>query len=210
MANKREKERREKINAAAMYKKNVNKILPFYIVSAVICVITLLFYFLNWTYIYNYGIAQKVEVGASGFSFSIAAVTGKYSSTDKVYGNLAVPFYYYAKSYCEKIGVFTILSLVFIIASAGVSFAVFFTKKQWLALISIGLCVAGAAMLFVSFGIALSMKNSRILPVYCGGNPKCSIRSLTIIPALIALCGAAVEIYAMIRYVALKKEYEAK
>ena len=198
MANKREKERREKANAYAAYKKSTEKILPFYIVSGVICLITLAFYFLRWTYIYNYAIKKKVEVSVSGFSFSLAALTGKFTSTDKVYGNLAVPFYYYANSYCKQISVFTLLSLVFVVASAVISFAVFFTKKQWLSIFSIVSIVFGAVMLFIAFGIALSMKNSRIIPIYCGGNKNCSIRSLAIIPAIIALCGAAVQIFAAI------------
>lgn len=50
---------------------------------------------------------------------------------------------------------------------------------------------AAGISLVVSFITALSMNRSDILPVYCSSNPACSIRSYTVIPAVILLAAIA-------------------
>ena len=106
MANKKEKEKRARENVALQYKKSAGKLLPFYGWAIAVSLVVVICYFLNWVYVYNsdYG----VEVKASGFSFISAASADNYSSADKIYGDLAMPFYYYAKASCETLGAVTL------------------------------------------------------------------------------------------------------
>ena len=193
MANKRERERREKENILVQKNKAKEKILSFYLVSAGIGLVAILFYFFNWVYIFNTTQGVGVEVGCNGFNFLIATLTGKFSSTSKVYGDLAVPFYYYAAKYCKTLGVVTLISIVCLILSIGFSVAAYFTKKQELS-------IGSVVLLIVCFTVALSMKDSDILPVYCSGNPRCSIESLAILPAIVVCGMLAVQCVAAIKY----------
>ena len=61
------------------------------------------------------------------------------------------------------------------------------------------------AMSIASFIVALSMKNGTILSRYCSGNPACSIKSLIIIPALLALISSLPSAIACKKYFAVKK-----
>lgn len=200
MANKRERERREKENILVQKNKAKEKILPFYLVSAGIGLVAIRFYFFNWVYIFNTTRGVGVEVGCNGFNFLIATLTGKFSSTSKVYGDLAVPFYYYAAKYCKTLGVVTLISIVCLILSIGFSVAAYFTKKQELSIGSVVTSLGAVVLLIVCFTVALSMKDSDILPVYCSGNPRCSIESLAILPAIVVCGMLAVQCVAAIKY----------
>ena len=90
MINKKTKKSEKAL--AKQYKISIDKLMPYYNGAIILSLTLILCYFLNWVYVYNtdYGI----EVKASGFSFIIATLSGKFYSTDKIYGDLAIPFYY--------------------------------------------------------------------------------------------------------------------
>ncbi len=205
MANKREKEKREKENLFNQYIEARDRILPLYLVAAIICAVSILGYFFNWVYIYNSNPSVGVEKGVSGFSAVINALTlNKYTSVQPVYGDMNI-FYYFAKGYCVPLASVALITLCLTIVSSALCFVIYFTKKQDLSLISALFTIASAVMTIICFGIALAMNGSRILPEYCSGNPLCSIRSLAIIPALVLVAAAAVLGVAVVRYFVLKK-----
>ena len=205
MANKREKERRAKENLLNQYKESRDKILPMYLIAAIICAVSIFGYFFNWLYIYNSSPNVGTEIKVSGFSAVINALTlEKYTSANKVYGDMNV-FYYFAKSYCVPFASVALIAFILTVISAVLCFFVFFTKKQELSFISVIFTIASAVLTIVSFAIAVDMKNSRILPEYCGGNPRCSIRSLAIIPALVMIVSAVVQGVAVVKFFILKR-----
>lgn len=205
MANKREKEKRAIQNKQNAFEKQCKQLNVFYIVAICISAVMLLCYFFNWVYIYNTSAGVGIEVRVSGWSFSVAALSGKFTSSNKVYGDLAVPFNYYARLYCEKLATVTLISLITAILSLGANIFLLIKPKHIFSAVPAVLSLASTILLFVCFGIALSMKNSDILPVYCSGNPACFIRSLAIIPAIVALLSTAVPTYIFIRYLKIAR-----
>ena len=205
MANKREKERREKENLLNQYKESRDKLLPFYLASAIICAVSIFGYFFNWLYIYNSSPNVGTEIGVSGFSAVINALTlDKYTSANKIYGDMNV-FYYFAKNYCVPLATIALVALILTVISTVLGFVIFFTKRQELSLISELFTIASAVMTIICFGIALSMNGSRILPEFCSGNPLCSMRSLAIIPALVLVAASVVQGIAAVKYFILKR-----
>lgn len=205
MANKREKEKRAIQNKQNAFEKQCKQLNVFYIAAICASAVLLLCYFFNWVYIYNTSAGVGIEVRVSGWSFSIAALSGKYTASDKVYGDLAVPFNYYARLYCEKLGTVTLISLILAILTLGANIFLLVKPKHVFSVAPAILSLANTVFLFVCFGIALSMKNSDILPVYCSGNPACSIRSLAVIPAIISLVSAAIPGYVFVRYLKIAR-----
>jgi len=208
MANKREREKRARENIALQYKKSAGKLLPFYGWAIAVLAAVIICYFFNWVYVYNsdYGI----EVKASGFSFIAAALSGKYSSADKIYGDLAMPFYYYAKTSCETLGAVTLTAFILNVLAVIVLVIVRMTKLQGLSFVSVAFSFISSVMLVVAFIVALGMKNDKILSVYCGGNPKCYIGSLSILTALVSFAGTAIQSVGAIRFLLLNFNLKKK
>ena len=203
MANK---ENREKNRQSSLRQKNeqnfqlvCKKLLPFSPIAIGVIVFTLLLFFVPWTNIYNTDIYGS-EVSVSGWSYLIASITGHYASVSSVYGDLAVPFYYYAESYVVSLGTWTLLAGIALILSLAVQIVATARKSPVLHIPSAVLSILAAVFLIIAFASALSMKNSDILPIFCSGNPACSIRSSAIAPALFAIGAAVLSIFASIRY----------
>ena len=205
MANKREREKRNLNYLLNTYKKEKNGLLAFYIWSAAILAVAVLCYFFNWVYVYNS--ASGIEVKVSGFSFIAATLSGNYSSTDKIYGDMAVPFYYYAKQSCLNVGGVTLAAGILNVVSIAVLIAVIITKLHSLSYVSVISSLASFVLLIVAFVFALGMKNDDILSVYCGGNPKCSIESLAIIPALVTAAALVVQCFAALKLFKAQMQY---
>lgn len=208
MANKRVKEKRTADNKLAAYEKERSVFLPFYIISAAIAAVAILFFFLNWVYVGNtdYGIEVKV----SGFSFVAAALSDNYTSTDtKIFGDIAVPFYYYEKATCEALGTLTLITLIAVIGAIALLIVTRITKKQWFGFIALPLSLLSCVLLFVVFKTAVGMKNGSILPIYCSGNPACYIGSLAIIAAITLLASTALQGYTSIKYILCVKKYKS-
>ena len=193
MANKRTREesiRREQERIRQEKEQGAKKLyagLKYYSIAALVGTMAILLLFLgNWVYIYNTDIGGS-EVAISGFDCFFAGLTGNYTSTDKLYGDMAVPFYYYAASDCIDLSVITVVSMALLVLLLISQLVTVVSRKYVGHLISLFLGLLLAVMLIVCFIMALGMGDSKILSIYCSGNPACSIRSLAIVPALVAL-----------------------
>ena len=158
--------------------------------GAIVGGVLLLCYFFGWSYVFN--TSYGVEAGVNGWNYIIACFTWKFKSTGALYGDISLPFNYYAKYYVRVLCVMTTASLAVLIAFIIVnSFNIRTYNKK--------IEKACAALLYVLAGIflgcivtALSMNGSKILPKYCSGNPKCSIATLIFFPFFITLITAIV------------------
>ncbi len=128
-----------------------------------------------------------IEVSANGFNLAFAAVSGKFKSSSHLFGDVSVPFYYYARAYTRILGVISLLTLFATIALAVATYINVYKGSTKFGMINMAGCFVVAGLFFASFVVALTMNSSDIVPIYCGGNPKCSIGGLTIIPAAFAI-----------------------
>lgn len=206
MANKRERDKIIQKNLTDKYNKALNKQFPYYVAGLVALAVAIVCYLFNWVYIYN--TASGIEVKVSGFSFLISAITGKYTDASKIYGDIAVPFFYYAETYCKQVGILTLITAIVHILALASCIILVATKKHMLSFVSSVLSLVCSVLLFVVFVCCLSMKNSEILPVYCSGNPNCFIRSLVIISAITVFCGAVLQIIALVKTLMLTFYYK--
>lgn len=212
MANKRTKAANElkemeriRETKAALFRAASKKLTIFPIVALCCTAIIACLFVLDWANIYNTTIAGK-EVSVSGFNCLWACLTGNYSSADAAYGDMAVPFYYYAKGYCENLGVLTLIAAILLILSAISQIVASFTKKPIVNVVSLALNLLLAVVLIVCFIVALRMNDSQILPKYCSGNPACSIKSYVVIPAVFALINVVLHGIATFKYIQYKYE----
>lgn len=207
MANKRAREENVKRDKERRYELAKKEIYPLEIVACIIAVIVVLLFFLNWAYVNNTDVG--VEVKVSGFNAFIAGITGDYSSPSSEVGDMAIPFYMYAKSYSESLGLLTVVALFSAAATLvlGVINAVFalLKKNRILNYPLAATSLVTAVLLILCFITALSMKDAQILSVYCGGNVKCSIGSLAVIPAVLSVAVTVLAVLQIVKSVKIKK-----
>ena len=173
--------------------------------GVVLCIVALITFLMNWSSIYNTTISGN-EVSVNGFQYFLAGLTGDYKNPS--YGDIAVPFYYYAKDTVELLSIFTVISFICLIVTIISACIVVATKKHALSVISAVGALFTGIFLCVCFGIALSMSSSKILSVYCGGNPACSIRSLAIVPAIFCLVSGVIFAVSAIKYYFAKTDLQ--
>ena len=156
----------------------------------IIGAVLLLCYFFGWSYVWN--TSYGAEVTVNGWNYIIVCFTQKFKGTGALYGDIAVPFNYYAKYYTRVLSIMTVVSLgvliVFIVLSA-------FNIKKFHAKLEKVTIIVLYALAVVYLGCiitALTMNGSKILPKYCGGNPQCSIATLAFFPFFITLITAIV------------------
>lgn len=171
---------------------------PLNISLIIIVILILLSYIFSWATIYNtdYG----YEVGISGFNVLYAALTNNFTGTESLLGDMSVPFFYYAETYCKSLASLTTISFFLTILSLVVAIVTLGTKKIQCHFVSVVVNAVLVALYILCFTGGLAMKDSKILPIYCSGNPACSIQSFAIIPAIISLGAVVVSVYALIRY----------
>ena len=159
----------------------------------------LVFFFFGWCYVYNkdYG----VEVNCSGWNFICMSFCWNFKSTEKVFGDIAIPFYYYAQYHVIILEILT--TVIFYLTIVLIALAAFNLKKANHKITSVFMVVSiiYSAFLLAAFITALAMNGSKILPKYCGGNPKCSVDSLIIFPFLLSIA-------IMITNIVLKKNLD--
>ena len=165
-----------------------------------------IFFFFGWCYVYNtkYG----VEVNCSGWNFICMSFCWNFKSSNKVFGDMAVPFYYYAKYYVIVLEVIT--TIIFYLTLILVALAAINLKKNSRKITTIFMVVSiiYSVTLLAAFITALTMNGSKILPKYCSGNPACSIQSLIIFPFLLSVAIMIINIY--LRAKLNKQEIEQK
>ena len=153
--------------------------------TLVLTAILFLSFFFGFCYIFNtdYG----VEVGVNGWNLICMSFCWNFKSSALVFGDIAVPFYVYAKYYTIILTIS--MTVVFYCTLAVFILSIINIKKQKYSFskIVLVLTIFSTIFLLLCFIVALTMNNSRILPKYCSGNPACSIHSLAIFPFFISL-----------------------
>lgn len=145
----------------------------------------LIFFFFGWCYVYNkdYG----VEVNCNGWNFICMSFCWDFKSPNKAFGDMAVPFFHYAKYYVIVLEVMT--TIIFYLTLALIVLACLNLKKtrRIITTIFMFISIVYSVALLAAFITALTMNGSKILPGYCSGNPKCSVDSLIIFPFLLSI-----------------------
>jgi hypothetical protein len=152
--------------------------------------VLLLCYFFGFSYIWNTGYGSEASV--NGWNYFIACITWRFKGTEPVYGNLAVPFNYYAKYYVRILAVTTTVSLAVLIAYILMSAFNIKTFHKKLEVATMVILYILAFVFLVCIVVALAMNGSKILPKYCNNNPQCSIATLAFFPFFITLITAIV------------------
>ena len=199
-ASARDRRRMEELRRAReeAYETALKKLSPLLLSVLLVGVLVLALSFCDLAYIHNTDVGREVSV--SVWSYALATVSGSFSSPAAVFGDIAVPFYYYAETGTVLTG---ILSLVLVIAALALAVlsAVVFLKRKY-DLLPLLLFAAGVTVLLLvgSLISSLALNGSQILPVYCSGNPACSIRSDAYFPLLAGIAVLTVAIIAAVKY----------
>ena len=145
----------------------------------------LIFFFFGWCYVYNkdYG----VEVGCNGWNFICMSFYWNFTSPNQIFGDMAVPFFHWAKYYVIVLEIIT--TVIFYLTLILIALACVNLKKanRKITTVFMVISILYSVALLAAFITALTMNGSRILPKYCGGNPKCSVDSLIIFPFLLSI-----------------------
>lgn len=196
----REKRRYEDLKRAReeQYKHALSRLSPLILSVFLLSILLLALFFCDLSYIHNTDVGREVSV--SVWSYALATVSGSFSSPAAVFGDIAVPFYYYAETGTVLTGILSLVLVIAALALAVLSAVVFLRRKY--DLLPLLLFAAGVTVLLLvgSLISSLALNGSQILPVYCSGNPACSIRSDAYFPLLAAIAMLTVAIVAAVKY----------
>ena len=144
-----------------------------------------IFFFFGWCYVYNkdYG----VEVNCSGWNFICMSFCWNFKSANKVFGDISMPFYYYAKYYTIVLEIMTTVIFYLTLALAALAGINLKKPNRKLTTAFMVVSIIYSVLLLAAFITALTMNGSKILPKYCSNNPKCSVDSLIIFPFLLSI-----------------------
>ena len=196
------------LNQKKLQHEAVMKSMPKYcLVGFILCLVGLALFLVPWAEIYNTDI-PGVEVTTNGFSFLAAAVTGDYTSTEAIYKDLAVPFNYYAESWCYRMGLATLAAGIALLIGLLVQLVTVLKKAYVLNFLAAVAGLLSGVSLLVVFFVGTTMKNSDILPIYCSGNPACSIHTYAFVPAIALLLMGIINIPAFISYTKAEKDWK--
>ena len=196
----REKRRYEDLKRAReeQYKHALSRLSPLLLSVFLLSILLLALFFCDLSHIHNADVGREVSV--SVWSYALATVSGSFSSPAAVFGDIAVPFYYYAETGTVLTGILSLVLVIAALALAVLSAVVFLRRKY--DLLPLLLFAAGVTVLLLvgSLISSLALNSSQILPVYCSGNPACSIRSDAYFPLIAALAVLSVAIVAAVKY----------
>ena len=196
----REKRRYEDLKRAReeQYKHALSRLSPLLLSVFLLSILLLALFFCDLSYIHNTDVGREVSV--SVWSYALATVSGSFSSPAAVFGDIAVPFYYYAETGTVLTGILSLVLVIAALALAVLSAVVFLRRKY--DLLPLLLFAAGVTVLMLvgSLISSLALNSSQILPIYCSGNPACSIRSDAYFPLIAALAVLSVAIVAAVKY----------
>ena len=203
MANKKTLNERIKADKQKRLNASMKKLNVFPIIGAAVTALVFLLLLVKWACIFNTDIKGN-EVQITGYNTLFAAFSGKYSVAKDAYGDMAVPFFYYAPKYCKTLGALTIAAFIATALALAAQIFVAISKKHVFNVAPACFNVVAGALYIACFIVALTMKNSDILPVYCSGNPACSIKSYAIFPALVSFSAVVPSCIATFKYFTLK------
>ena len=179
------------------------KLDPLPVIAACCLLLALVLMAASWAEVYNTDI-NGPEVKVSGFSFALAGITRNFSSASKAYGDMAVPFYYYAETYTVKLATEALIAGILLLVGIGTQILARL-KGAALNVPAAVVSLLAAVMILVCLFTARAMNGSDILPYYCNSNPACSIRSYAIFPAIFAFIAAGFNVFACVKYFQARK-----
>ncbi len=198
MANKKQREINIREEKERKYKQAIKRHRLFPAIGLAVTVMVILLFLVDFGAVYNSDMGKN-EVKISGYNCVVAGICGNYDGTEKSIGDMAVPFNYYAHDYVKPMSIITAFAFFVVLLVAVLQIAMTATNRHGLAIPTAALSLVAAGLLIAAFAIGTSIRSSRILPVYCGGNPVCSIHSHAIFPALFALGNVATSILAFVK-----------
>ena len=208
MANKKRKEEMKMASQRNVkekqYKQATKSLFIFSWIAVAASVLVLLLMFVTFADVYNTAAGVGVEVSVSGWSFVMSALTDNFTSPDAIYGDMAMPFYYYAEQWCHTVATFALLSVVVVLINVVLQIFAAVKKMYVLNYASVVLSLVAAVFLIICYAQGLAMKDGNILSIYCSGNPACSIRSFAILPAIISIGSCAVSSFAAVKHIKAK------
>lgn len=154
----------------------------------IIAAALLISFFFGFSYIWNTDVGA--EVGVNGWNYLIACLSGTFKKTGALYGDIAVPFYYYAEYYTITLSVAVTVTFAVLVVFVVFSIINIIKYHRRTMIISMILLYVLAVAFLACTVIALTMNGSRILPKYCSSNPKCSIGTLAFLPFIVTLVSA--------------------
>ena len=146
------------------YKHALSRLSPLLLSVFLLSILLLALFFCDLSYIHNTDVGREVSV--SFWSYALATVSGSFSSPAAVFGDIAVPFYYYAETGTVLTGILSLVLVIAALALAVLSAVVFLRRKY--DLLPLLLFAAGVTvlLLFGSLISSLALNSSQILPVY--------------------------------------------
>ena len=198
MSNKKARELNIKMEKERQYKKAVRLFRIFPAIGIALTIMTILLFLLDWGAVFNTDLDGN-EVRVSGYNCLVAGISDNYTDTSASIGDMAVPFNYYAHDYVVPMSKVTVFGFFLAILVLLLQIVMIASNHHGLAIPTAVLAVASSALIIAAFAIGTGMRNSQILPIYCGGNPKCSIHSHAIFPALFMLGNVAPSVWAFVK-----------
>ena len=179
------------------------KILIFPKIGGAVHVVVLLLCFLPFVGIYNTDM-PGIEIQVNGWNALFCGLTGNYTATGALYGNMDI-FNYYAADACHSLGIFGMIAMLVLIVAFAVTLAAAIGKQPMLCLCAFVLDLAAVVLLILAYRSGMAVAQSNIIEVYCQSNPACSVESYATLPAVLMLACVVLQGVAAVKALKLKK-----
>ena len=179
------------------------KILIFPKIGSAVHVVVLLLCFLPFVGIYNTDM-PGIEIQVNGWNALFCGLTGNYTATGALYGNMDI-FNYYAADACHSLGIFGMIAMLVLIVAFAVTLAAAIGKQPMLCLCAFVLDLAAVVLLILAYRSGMAVAQSNIIEVYCQSNPACSVESYATLPAVLMLACVVLQGVAAVKALKLKK-----
>ena len=200
MATKRARAERVIEDKKRRYDLSVKKLKNYPLFAIAFAIVSVMLLLLKFSHIYNSN-AKVDEISYTGFQLFFAAISGGFTSPNKIYGDISV-YNYHTPTETQLSGIFVLISVILMLTVIGMSVWDYKSKKPMLNIVSAILFTVIFILLTACFII---IKTSPIMIKYQCNLKVCSLHSLAIIPAIFALIGAAVSWFATFQYFIARK-----
>lgn len=204
MATKRAQEEKIKADKKRRYDLSVKELNNYPLITIAFAILSVMLLLLKFSYVYN-SKYETDEISYTGFQLFFAAISGGFTSPNKIYGDISV-YNYHTPTETQLSGIFVLISVIFALTIIGMSVWNYISKKPMLNLVSAILFSIIFILFTACFIIALT---SPIMIGYQCDLTICSLHSLAIIPAITALIGAGVSAFATVKYFIARKILKA-
>ncbi len=179
------------------------KILIFPKIGSALNAVVLLLCFLPFVGIYNTDI-PGIEIQVNGWNALFCGLSGNYTATGALYGNMDI-FNYYAADACHGLGLWGMIAMLVLVVAFAVTLAAAIGKQPVLCICAFVLDLAGFVFLVLAYRSGMAVAQSNIIEVYCQSNPACSVESYATIPAVLMIANIVLHGIAAVKALKLKK-----